>query len=48
MADSTQPLRLDTTGQHLGGPLVPATRPTKTDQRWLDRCLLQLDRIAGH
>jgi hypothetical protein len=44
----TQPLRLDTTGQHLGGPLVPAARAAATDPLWVKRCVAQLDRIAGH
>lgn len=42
------PLRLDTTGQFLGGPLVGAhdnIRPSRTE---LSRHTAQLLRVAGH
>ena len=48
MPTITAPLRLDTTGQYLGGPLVGPhdnRRPTKPELR---RHMAELLRVAGH
>jgi hypothetical protein len=48
MIPAASPLRLDTTGQYLGGPLVGAhdnARPTKAELR---RHMEALMRVAGH
>jgi hypothetical protein len=42
------PLRLDTSGRFLGGPLVPPMPAGGVDRRWLLRCVAQLDRVSGH
>ena len=42
------PLRLDTTGQYLGGPLVGAHDNTRPARAELNRHLAELLRVAGH
>ena len=41
-------LKLETTGQYLGVPLVGAHDNSEPVRAAVDRCLLQLARILGH
>jgi hypothetical protein len=42
------PLRLDTTGQFLGGPLVGVHDNSRPSRPELSRQMAQLLRVAGH
>jgi hypothetical protein len=48
MPQTTAPLRLDSTGQYLGGPLVGPHDNRKATAPELRRHLDQLLRVAGH
>lgn len=48
MISVSTPLRLDTTGQFLGGPLVGAHDNTRPSRPELSRHIAQLLRVAGH
>jgi hypothetical protein len=48
MISVSAPLRLDTTGQFLGGPLVGSHDNSRPSRPELSRHMAQLLRIAGH
>ena len=48
MPQTTSPLRLDSTGQYLGGPLVGAHDNRKPTAPELRRHMAQLLRVTGH
>jgi len=48
MTPNPSVLRLDPTGQYLGGPIVGAHDNTKPVDATVRSCLAQLSLIAGH